>query len=344
MNHTDTNRALGAFEAVLDRLRDESPQLFGAPSLSVEPVRRLKRPFSQVMEVHVGANGPPSRVFIKILNPRSPHAEEVEATRRNAAREFDTLRKVHAGLTTHPDLSTPRPIACYPELFALVTEGVEGESLDRVLSGLRGAPSLHTMEAVTNMMRRVGAWLSAFQAIDTSLAPVSLDRLRVYLDARLHPLADTGVITGGVRAGLLRYFDNLAGEIAETDLVAIPVHADFTPENVIVAPDRVTVLDFTMAKHGVQFLDLAHMFMQIEMLKARPWFRSAVLNRTLTALLAGFNPAVRPERPLFQLLLLQHVVCYLRQPVEPQRFPARLLSGHVRRRHLTWLAARASAS
>lgn len=333
------------FGAVLDRLRDESARLFGASGLTIEPVRQVARPFSAVLEVNLRADGRPVTAFIKILTPRAAGQEELEATRRNVAREFDTLVKVHGALEEHPGLSTARPIACYPELLALVTERVNGEPLDRLLSSLRGVPATRTIDSLSSVMRAVGAWLAAFQTTETAGGEISLDRLRTYLDARLRPLAEMAVIDDDLRTGLLRYFDRQAQQIARAELAAVPVHADFTPENVMVSPEGVTVLDFTMAKPGVRYLDLAHMFMHIETLKARPWFRPAVLDRQATALLSGFDPAVRPEQPLFQLMLLQHVVCNVRQPGQSRLsgMPARLLSRYIQRRHLKWLAARASS-
>jgi hypothetical protein len=335
---------IGTFALVLDRLRNESVPLFGASALSIQPVRQLIRPFSQVLEVDLRAEGRSVRAFIKILTPRASHPEELEATSRNTAREFDALVTAHAALSRYAGLSTARPLACYPDLFALVTERVPGTPLDRLLSGLRGVPSARTIDSASAVMHTVGAWLAAFQTTGATDTRISLDRMRTYLDARLQPLVIAGLISEAVRGGLLRYFDGCAAKVTGAELIAVPVHADFTPENVMVSPGGVAVLDFTMAKQGARYLDLAHMFMHLQMLKARPWFRPAVLDRQTTALMAGFDPAVAPERPLFQLLLLQHVACSVRQTVEVSGIPGRLLSGHVRRRHLKWLAARASSS
>lgn len=335
----------GAFGPVIDRLRDDSERLFGASPLAVEPVREVRGPFSQVLEVKLRAGGQSVTAFIKILAPRAHSLEELKATGRNAAREFDALVSAHGALAKHPGLSTARPMACYPELFALITERVEGTPLNQLLSRLRVVPSSSTVDSLERIMRSVGAWLAAFQTTGASDAGVSLGRMRTYLDARLQPLALAGVLGEDLRAGLLRYFDYCAREVTATELIAVPVHADFTPENVMVSDDGVAVLDFTMAKHGARYLDLTHMYMHLDMLKARPWFRPGILDRQGTALLAGFDAAVRPERPLFQLLLMQHVVCYIRQGVQQQisSLPARVLSRHVRRRHLKWLAARASS-
>lgn len=331
----------GPLEAVAERLRGDSTDGFGGST--IRPGRFFDRPFSRVFELHVQGAGRPLTAFVKILKPRFDTPEELEATARNVTREFATLARVHEALRHTPHLSTPRPIACYPDLLALVTQGLEGQPLTRILSKLRGTPSTRTVHDVAEVMRNVAAWLKTFQTMEASGPPISLDRMRAYLDARLRPLAKLGVCSPSMREDLLRYFDRRAGEVPTRELAAVPVHADFSPENVIIAPECVSVLDFTMAKHGARYLDLAHMLMHVEVLKARPWFRPGAIDHQTTALLSGFDRTLQADRALFDLLLLQNVVCFVLQTAQMNvsGLPARLLAQQVRRRHMKWLAARA---
>jgi hypothetical protein len=332
------------FDSVFQRLRSESLRHFATARVTVAPRRLLVRPLSRVMEVDIDAEGRAIGAFVKILKPRADGVQELEATRRNIAREFEMTAKLHGRFASYAGLSTARPIACYPELLAMVTERVDGVSLQRALSRARGFRSAAVLEALACTMRRVGAWLRTFQSLDACDASISLDQLRTYLDKRLQPLADGGAIGADVRMRLLQYFDGLAGHVAGSDLQAVPVHGDFTPENVIIRDRDVSVLDFTMAKPGAQYLDLSHMWMHVELLKAKPWFRHAAVDGLTTALLAGFDPSLTIERPLFQLLLLQHVVCHLRQLQHDRpALPTRLYAEFLRRRHLAWLMARAAA-
>jgi hypothetical protein len=80
--------------------------------------------------------------------------------------------------------------------------------------------------------------------------------------------------------------------------------------------------------------------MYLDRLKARPWFRPAVVDALTTALVAGFDPELQTDRPLFQLQRLEHVVCHLRQMQEsPPALATRLYAEFLRRRHLSWLLA-----
>jgi hypothetical protein len=329
------------FDAVLDRLRSESVRHFASSRVTLERGRLFVRPFSQVLEVRVRGGERAVTAFVKVLKPRLAGPQELEATRRNIAREFETTAKLHGGFGAHAGLSTARPIACYPELLAMVTERVDGMALGLLLARAGGLPSGATVDRLSGVMQRVGAWLRTFQAMDAPDGSVSLDRMRQYLDDRLRPLADGGVIDGDTRGALLRYFDRRAADVPSSELAAVPVHADFTPENVMIRDGSVSVLDFTMAKRGARYLDVAHMFMQVRSLEARPWFRPRTLDRLTRALLDGFDPDLSSDRPLFDLLLVQHVVCHLRQlQLEPQPLRARLYAALLRRRHVRWLDAR----
>ena len=333
-------------QSVVDRLRDDPARCFGASTITVRPGRVFDRPFSHVFELHVHGGAQPVTAFVKVLKPRSETPEELEATAANVTREFDTLTRVHQALRQAPGLSAPRPIACYPDLLALVTQGLDGDPLTRTLSKLRGAPSARTVDQVGEVMRSVAAWLKTFQAMEAPGPPISLDRMRAYLDARLRPLMERGVFGSDMRADLLRYFDRRAPEIPSSDLASVPVHADFTPENVMIAPGSVSVLDFTMAKQGARYLDLAHMLMHVDMLRARPWFRPAAIDRQTTALLSGYDHTLQVGRPLLDLLILQNVVCFVLQTTEMKvaGLSRRMLAQHVRRRHVKWLAARGRSS
>jgi hypothetical protein len=115
---------------------------------------------------------------------------------------------------------------------------------------------------------------------------------------------------------------------------------------VLVDKDKVVVLDFAMAKRGSRYHDLSHMFFQIELMQAKPWYRRAETRSWLPVMLEAFEPGLEASRPVFELFLLQHVVCHLtklasrpagRQLVRPYRW-------YLRQRHHSWLEAMASAS
>ena len=60
------------------------------------------------------------------------------------------------------------------------------------------------------------------------------------------------------------------------------IHADFCPENIITRAGDITVLDFMMAKTGTIYHDVAHLYLHLEAMKVKPWFRPAVVDAAAT--------------------------------------------------------------
>ena len=99
---------------------------------------------------------------------------------------------------------------------------------------------------------------------------------------------------------------------AASDLGPQWIHADFCPDNIIVGDGEVTVLDFMMAKTGTVYHDVAHLYMHLDAMKVKPWFRPR--GRRPAAARAPRQASSRgstSNRPLFALMLLQHVICHL---------------------------------
>ena len=169
---------------------------------------------------------------------------------------------------------------------------------------------------------------------------MSLDDTRTYLDVRLRRLTQLSraKFHEDDRRRVLAYFDRRAADVSIEDLVDVPVHGDITPSNIVIAPDRVTVLDFAMTGRGSKYLDIARLHTQLEFYTAKPQYRPNVIRRLQLAALAGFDAQLSPHHPLFEICTLQHVVChFLSHARQPGRFPRSLYSRHQCRLHRRWL-------
>lgn len=332
------------FHPVLSKLAAHGQRYFGAERVELQPIGQIERPFSTLLRVRVAGCAAMDEAFVKILKPRADTPEQIASMRQNVLADFEMTRRVHDGLAAYPGLTAVRPIACFPEDLAIVTEEADGRTLSEILSsraaGLRRRRSVDELGAI---LRTTGAWLKAAQA---ALAPdrdVSPDRMRAYLDTRLSDLESGGPVrlTRHGRATIEAFRDRLLAAAA-ADLRAVWIHADFCPENIIVCDGRVTVLDFTMAKGGTIYHDLSHLYLRLDAMKAKPWFLASVVDRLQRDLLDGFEPGLSPARPLFTLLLLQHVLCDL---VAMRHGGggrvARLYRARLHRRHRRWLAGAA---
>jgi aminoglycoside phosphotransferase (APT) family kinase protein len=304
---------VSGFDEALARLRREPPARLGVVRPALTARRRLKRRFSDVLIVRVDVPGRSFDLFLK--RARIGGCLDTAAlVRRNLVREFDALTKVYATLRRQEGLQAARPVACYPDLETLVTERIPGITLRHMLH--RGAvwwaatANVRRLEAVAFA---IGRWLRAFQAAESHDTTVSVNSLRTYLDERLATLVTRRWlgISDRQRAALLDYFDTRASRLTTADLIEARSHGDFNPENIIVNGGNVGVVDFSMSQPAPRLLDVTHLYVGLDVLRRRPWYRPAALAGAMAALLEGYDPDLHPSQPMFELLALQHGVARL---------------------------------
>jgi hypothetical protein len=329
------------FRQVLSKLAAGGREYFGTEQVSFEPVRRFERPFSTLLQVRVGGSTTSDDAFVKILKPRADTPEQIASMRENVVKDFEMTNRVHQQLAAYPGLTAVKPIACFPEDLAIVTEEARGEMLSAVLSrGAAGFPREKSVQALESIMRRIGSWLTAAQAVLPCSQDVSPEKIRLYLERRLDALEAPGRwrLTPAGRSAIDRHVDRLLAS-ESIDLTGVWIHADFCPENIITRDGRITVLDFTMAKSGTIYHDISHLYFRLDVMCAKPWFREGVIRRLQHALLNSFETGLDPHRPLFELMLLQHVLCHLVELQSPRSAVAEMYADRLHARHRRWLAA-----
>ena len=328
------------FSSVLSKLV-AGRYFFGSDEVAVEPVRQVDRAFSTLLHVRVRRGASVQGAFVKIMKPRTDTAAERASTQQNVVRDFEMTRRIRQALSGCAGLAAVRPIACFPEELALVTEEVEGPTLSEVLARrAAGWPGRAASREMSTLLRLAGAWLKAAQTALPEDRAMDLDAMRSYLDRRLAELETGGLIrlTTAGRSAVERYRDRLMGELTGQNLRPVWIHADFCPENIITGAGGITVLDFLMARSGTVYHDVAHLFMHLDAMKIKPWFRPAIVDGLQRDLLEGFEPGFETDQPLFALMRLQHVVCHVVALQAPaQGRAARLYRAALNRRHRRWL-------
>ena len=329
------------FEPVLDRLRGEAQSLFGAAEVRLAPVRHEERPFSFLLRVAVHAGTPPQpgHLFLKVFKPKDP-AAGVDL-RRRVSNEFEAARAAYEFMSRWDDVGAVRPVACYPDLLAIVTEEVSGPTLLGWLeSSATWFPGTARVQELEAAMTATGRWLKRFQEFEPTSGTVSMLSLREYVDVRLRRMVEHRVMGGQYRERLLAHLDRVGAQLTAADLREVPIHADFALGNILVSGSRIVVLDFAMANRGARLHDISRLFLQLDALRAKPWFRPRVIERLQTALLHGLDPALSTHHPLFRYLLMLHRINHLGTlALRRERFPAGVLNARVRRLHRQWIAA-----
>lgn len=300
---------LALFGPALEQLREESLEHFKSANVAIEPLSCMVREGSRLLRVRIRTDSESFFAYVKLYNVDGCTPEYIGLMRQRGVRDFETTRRVHLLMQSVSGISTLRPIAFLPDHLAVVTEEVHGTTLGQLLTKKAGwYQEREPLDDLCTVMARIGVWLRTVQTLDVPSARFSLDGMREYLDVRLGRLVRHGGLAAQERCGILSFFDERCADVAEADLQEVVIHGDLSPSNVMIAGTNVTVLDFEMWRTGSVFHDLSRIYHQIELRKLKPWFKPSALDRLLEATITGFDPTLSPERPLFELLTLQHVI------------------------------------
>lgn len=333
-------KALGSLSA-------EGERYFGHSDVHIEPLELADREAGQVLRAQLRIAGRRDRcIFVKVFKTRGPSADERRFMRARVTKDFAVTSRVHDAFRERADFAAVRPIACFPDELVLVTEAAAGEPFHELLERRASwQPGNNTLDDLTSIAAHIGAWLRAFQEIEHLGRRIAIDDMREYLDFRLRRLVASpkGAFSEQRRKSVLSYFDARSRDVAAVDLSQVWVHGDVCPSNVLVDGRKIVLLDFAMACSGGRYLDVARLFTQFEFLRFKPKFRPHVVRKLQTALLNGFDPALRADHPLFQLFELQHVICHIANlSLNPAPPVARLYNRYQLHRHHRWLRQRAA--
>lgn len=311
-----TNRTLSTVRPDIrpasERLLAEGTRYFESPVVHVEPVGTLERVFSTLERLRIDTSASTRIVYVKRF--RAARGEGDEQLRRRVVREYTQTRRAYEGLRPVDGLTAIRPLAVFPDLHVFVAEEARGETLQSLVK--RGALRFarrRDIEDLAHVVGRTGRWLRAYQSLETHGAPMSLDDAREYVRVRMDRLCDRdrAVFHAGDHDRMLRAFDRWAAPLDSDDLAAVPLHADFNPENILIDGETVAVLDFSEAHLGLRLADVVHLYLHLERLKTRVRFSPSVIAVLQRQLLDGYGEPDMLATPLGRVLALQQAAAYL---------------------------------
>ena len=237
---------------------------------------------------------------------------------------FDLLRELrHRGFDddSADRISVPEPIAVVPELGVTLQRKVEGVSATAGLAGANGVALACRLSEAAHKLHVAD--------VSARREHTVADELRI-LHERLDALAAQRPDLGEHRLGrLLAACDRLAATLPAPPPESCGIHRDFYPDQVLVAGERLYLLDFDLYSHGDPALDIGncigHITEQAVRTRGDPRAladREAALEDRFVAL-AGEQ--TRPAVRAYALLTLARHVALSAQRVDRQSFTARLL-------------------
>jgi aminoglycoside phosphotransferase (APT) family kinase protein len=344
---------------VIARLRSQAHELWPeTPPENFQIVRHLPRPYSNVYRLLLLTRQAPLRHFVyaKILAPGAKLRSNPEKYLSRLATEFDVGQRLHEKLRCEKEFAIVKPIVCYPEFLAIVSEEAPGEPLANLI--VREAklwPDAGKLPQLVQHCRRAGQALAAMQKVTTDGSQFKPAELVEYVDVRLQRLLESRrtPFSSADRQQIIKFLESAIPQIPAAQLGMCGAHGDYAPFNVLAASEKITVTDFTMFKPGSVYNDLTYFYHRLEGYLHKPVFRPATIRNLQNAFLEGYVEAMGKTRQewrvagdlLFRIFLIKHVVnnysAIMRQRVAAKgkkaSFPARLFNQHVFRRYNRWL-------
>ena len=206
------------------------------------------RSYSSLYLFRTSRNGDANGLAVKVFLPASGG--------RDAARlQYAALNSVWPAFRTSTTLAIPRPLDYFPELSAIVTESVQGRSLQQIFRTMPVLPGQKT--GLARLTEQAGQWLRKFHAA-TALpsGPLDVDNKLKSLRANLGLLEVSGFSVDLCRR-LEAVLDSLAKNIRDIDLDMAAVHGDFTMDNVLFDGKRIIAIDLGGKDKNAIYHDIA---------------------------------------------------------------------------------------
>ena len=223
---------------------------------------------SEVYEVALAADGSLSRrAILKLHRPgRAADGEAVEQGRRFASQEHAALEFLWGEFTRRSArLSVPKPLDFLPEQAALVMEKCAGERLDVSLRWARLRRDERARARLLEQLNKCGEWLALFhQVTERTDAPAEVyGRIERDFHEELRACREVG-LEASLASRIARRYERDKATVFDGRHRVVGRHCDFAPYNVIVADDRLAVIDFEGLQQGILYDDLCYFLGMVE--------------------------------------------------------------------------------
>ena len=192
-----------------------------------------------VLKLHTPAQGNPQEKTIK-------EYRLLESLWNDFMRSSDTLL-------------VPKPIACHPELAAILMSKCAGKRLDHMLRWVRWKMPMARNTVLFDYMNKSGAWLRKFQEITQQDCSPTDVYTRIEKDFRdeLAVCCQRG-IDAALAQQLTNDFEKRKQTIFHGRHKVVGFHCDFSTYNIFVTREHLTVIDFEGVQDGLAYEDLGH--------------------------------------------------------------------------------------
>ena len=237
-------------------------------------------------------DGSTARICVKFpKDPKKRSNTPQERVGQDASVEFNALSHLYERFRRVPGCSVVRPIAFFPEEMAVVTEEVEGENLhDLIKKMARLWLAGSEVEVLSAHCRACGVWLRHFQefTIQPYQAMLPVRKIMEQLRSHLEVCIEMG-LPRAESIHLMTFCEEQLRSVEGRDFPVVGEHPDFQPDNILLSPAGVTVLDFTNFRYGSAYNDVARFLASLDFLQKNPLYPRGGVHTLIAAFLQGYG-------------------------------------------------------
>ena len=246
-------------------------------------------------------------IYVKFhKHPSSPE----ERVRAKAQLEYETLQGLSQAFASVPGCTVVCPIAYFPDHKAVVTKKADGTSLytwlNRPLHMLLGIGRTR----MEGWCYQAGNWLRQFQELTARREKERFESDLLWREVeRILQRCDTLGFARPFRARVDAWFRTEFDRLGAPEIEVVGQHPDFHPQNILVAPQGITVLDFTSFRYGNRYHDVACFLTFLASRLKHPCFRAVQIECLQAHFLRGYQ-VLTLEDPLLRLHCVKEMLRY----------------------------------
>ena len=334
-------QSLHRIAPIVSAVEREAATWFGAPAEAVTPEQHVERTSSDVWLLRIKTRTRTAGVHVRMWRASDERPQERRKVEERVRREFQVTMGYWRAFDGVGSAGCVRPLAYFPEHLAIATEEPVGQPFSMLLERvLLPFASKGDRSLLDRACYGLAIWLRQFQQLGNGEVACEPAALTQHIDARLRRLVASPLsgFTEHDRVRVLLVTAWLVARLQSEGLVEVPIHAELTPEKLVVNENQLTVLDCTAEKRGLKHHDLASMYMHVGLFASDHRYSASLIRDVQRRLLHAIDPELDAQRPAFRVAQLMNVVNhYVTLSTQHTSGVTALYDWRTMRRHRSWL-------
>lgn len=255
-------------------------------------------------------------IYIKIQRNVSNDTDPAKLSQfqQTISASYQNLQYLYEKFQAFPGYSVIKPIACFPEYFAWISEENHGTDVWTIIrKKAKFYPSEKDMNLLKTYCYKCGRWLALFQQITRrpELDPFKFNQMIELLDTYLSRLVQRQYDTfpDKFRKMIIEYCQQIISLIPEEDRIVSGNHGDFCPGNILIHNDEIIVLDIEPAEYGTIYRDSTYFYHYLNSLLELPIYRPTIVTQLQKAFVQGFGISLdASEKKMITLYMIQNII------------------------------------